>query len=169
MTASSWEALGLVAVVAVAASGCGAPTTVHERFDDARVEVDLHLERTDSSVTVVADFRPLAGDLHLYGLDLPADGIDGAGRPTRVDVVDAGWRAVGPSQPSVQAEDVVLAGFDEPFPIYPDGPVTLRQAVESIGDLDDGRIDVTITFMACSSAGLCYLPVQRHAMSLPSG
>jgi hypothetical protein len=157
-----------VALVVAVATACG-PAAVRERFDDSRVEVSLHLERNGDTVTVVADFRPLADGLHLYGLDLPMEGIDGAGRPTRVDVVDAGWRAIGPAQPSVVAEDTVVAGFEEPFPIYPDGPVTLRLAVESTGDLDDGRIDFSITFMACSSAGVCFKPVERHPMSVPTG
>ena len=159
----------LVAAV-VTASGCSpSAPSVHERFDLSRVEVRIHLEHSDEGTTVVAEFRPLEDGLHLYGRDLPMEGIDGAGRPTRVDVADAGWRAVGPPQPSVDAENVVLAGFEEPFPTYPDGPVTMRQAIESIGDLDDGRIDLSITFMACSSAGVCFAPVERHAMSLPSG
>ena len=162
-------AAGLLAAVATA-SACGpSARSVQERFDLSRVQVVIHLERSEERTTVVAEFRPLEEGLHLYGRDLPMEGIDGAGRPTRVDVADAGWRAVGPPQPSVDAENVVLAGFEEPFPIYPDGPVTLRQAIEPTGDLDDGRIELSITFMACSSAGVCFAPVERHAMSLPSG
>jgi hypothetical protein len=159
----------VVTLVAAITTGCGSAPSVHERFDASRVEVDIHLERSADQTTVVADFRPLQDGLHLYGTALAMDGIDGAGRPTRVDVVDAGWRAIGPAQASELAEDVALAGFDEPFPIYPDGRVTLRQAIESSGDLDDGRIDLSITFMACSSAGVCFAPVERHAVSLPSG
>jgi hypothetical protein len=164
-------ALGLVVIVVGAvttACGSSAPS-IRERFDASRVEVEIHLERSADKTTVVAAFRPLEDGLHLYGTALAMDGIDGAARPTRVDVVDAGWRAVGPAQASELTEDVTLAGFDEPFPIYPDGPITLRQAVESSGDLDDGRIDLSITFMACSSAGVCFAPVERHAVSLPSG
>jgi hypothetical protein len=163
-----WRAAAALAIAVATACGPSAPT-VHERFEASRVEVFIHLERSANAATVVAEFRPLEDGLHLYGRDLPMEGIDGAGRPTRVDVADAGWRAIGPAQPSVDAENVVLAGFDEPFPTYPDGPVTMRQAIEATGDLDDGRIDLSITFMACSSAGLCFAPVERHAMSLPSG
>lgn len=164
------RAAGVLVVAIATASACGPSTpSVQERFDPSRVEVRIHLERSADATTVVAEFRPLEDGLHLYGRDLPVEGIDGAGRPTRVDVVDAGWRAIGPAQPSVDAENVTLAGFDEPFPTYPDGPVTMRQAIESTGDLDDGRIDLSITFMACSSAGVCFAPVERHTMSLPSG
>ena len=167
LAARAVVALGIT-VAAAGACGPSAPS-VQERFELSRVVVRIRLERSDEATTVVAEFRPLEDGLHLYGRDLPMEGIDGAGRPTRVDIADAGWRAVGPPQPSVDAENVVLAGFEEPFPTYPDGPVTLRQAIESTGDLDDGRIELSITFMACSSAGVCFAPVEQHAMSLPSG
>ena len=161
--------VALALCVAVAwACGPSRPS-VRERFDASAVEVDVQLEKTDAGTTIVATFRPLRDGLRLYGQDLPMDGIAGRGRPTRVDVVDAGWRAVGPAQPSVVAEVVTVAGFDEPFPTYPDGPVTLRQAIESTGDLDDGRIDLAVTFMACASGNVCLPAVERHAMSLPSG
>ena len=83
------------AVATAAACGPSAPS-IQERFDQSRVEVRIHLERSADATTVVAEFRPLEGGLHLYVRDLPMEGIDGAGRPTRVDVADAGWRAVGP-------------------------------------------------------------------------
>ncbi|HEX5824615.1 MAG TPA: hypothetical protein VFY18_09175 [Candidatus Limnocylindrales bacterium] len=157
-------------VIASSIVACGSSTpSVRGRFDAAHVEVDIRLEKIADETTIVAEFRPLEDGLHLYGLDLPVDGINGTGRPTRVDVVDAGWRAIGPAQPSVVAEAVSLLGFDEPFPVYPDGPVTLRQAIASNGDSDDGRIDLAITFMACSAPSVCFAPIERHAMSLPSG
>jgi hypothetical protein len=161
--------VGLALILALAA-GCGSSApSVHERFDASAVEVDIHLERSDAGTTVVATFRPLRDGLHLYGLELPMDGFGGNDRPTRVDVADAGWLAVGPPQPSVVAEDVTHVGFAELFPTYPDGPVTLRQAIESNGDLDDGRIDLLVTFMACSTPGVCLPAVERRPMSLPSG
>jgi hypothetical protein len=160
----------ILALVVCLAPGCGASQpTVRERFDDARVEVAIHLERLADGPTVVAEFRPLDGGLHLYGASLPMDGIDGAGRPTRVELGDAGWVTAGPAQTSVTEVDVTLAGFDRPFPIYPDGPVVVRQPIQTSTGGDDGRIDLSVTFMACSSAGICFVPVVRHAMSLPSG
>jgi hypothetical protein len=97
--------------------------------------------------------------LHLYGLEMSDDGIDGAGRPTRLTLVDPAWRSSGPPRASVPSQLVPLAGFDEPFPIYPDGPVTIRQDVEPVGAPTSGPIQVTVTFMACSSAGLCFKPI----------
>ena len=106
--------------------------------------------------------------LHLYGLDLPDGGIDGAGRPTRLVVDDPDWRPVGAPTTSVPSELVTLAGFDAPFAIYPDGPVTIRQEVETIGAAaSPGPIHVRVTFMACSSAGVCYLPIEGRSILVP--
>ena len=89
------SAVALVIAVAPRRRVRPSTPTVQERFEPSRVEVRIHLERSANATTVVAEFRPLEDGLHLYGRDLPADGIDGAGRPTRVDVVDAGWRGSG--------------------------------------------------------------------------
>src|SRR5215212_5489965 len=95
---------------------------------------------------------------------LPRDGIDGAGRPTRIDVVDTGWRTVGPLSDEPKAALLPVAGFVVPFPTYPEGPVTLRQAIASSGARAEHAVDVEVTFMACSSAGLCYKPEIGHPM-----
>jgi hypothetical protein len=139
-----------------ACSGIAATTT---RFDEARVVVRLSVEGSGSARTLVGTFEPTVAHLHLYGFEMADGGIDGAGRPTRLTVMDPAWRASGSPQPSVQSELVPLAGFDQPFPIYPDGPVTIRQAVEAVGSPGQEPIHVTVTFMACSSAGVCYKPV----------
>jgi hypothetical protein len=155
----------LFAVVAVAACAKG-PGYV-ARFDDARVELHVRYEpATDSTGVLVADFIPTESGIHLYGIDLPKAGIDGAGRPTRVTVSDSAWRSTTGSSASVSVTSVTFAGFTEPFPIYPDGPVTLRLGVERTATSDDGSIDATVTFMACTSTGLCYVPVEDHAIAV---
>jgi hypothetical protein len=68
----------------------------------------------------------------------------------------------------VASQPTVFPGFDQPFPLYPDGPVTLRQGIERTGPTDDGSIDATLTFMACTSSGLCYVPVEDHAVAVPT-
>ena len=175
MRAGPWgRAAFAVSLIMVAAGGClngelGTPPRHEERFDDARVAIQVGFEQTSSDAgTVVALYEPVTGGIHLYGLELPRNGIDGAGRPTLVTVVDPAWHAVGPLIPSVGSEPVEYPGFDVPFPVYPDGPVTLRQRVERTGADIDGTIETTITFMACTSSGLCYVPIEDHAVSVPS-
>ena len=161
---------GLICVaVIVACGGRGSTRAYVERLDDARVQINVRYEpTTESAGTIVADFAPTAAGIHLYGIDLPRTGIDGAGRPTRLELVDSAWRSTGPLTASVASQPTVLPGFDQPFPLYPDGPVTLRQAIERTGPTDDGSIEATVTFMACTSSGLCYLPVQDHPVAVPT-
>jgi hypothetical protein len=139
-----------------------------ERFEQSHVEVHARAEtRAGNLVTVVAEFRPTESGVHLYGAELPASGIDGAGRPTRLAVVDAAWASSGPLQASQAAVLVPYAGFDEPFPVYPDGPVTLEQPITRVvGQPDDGSIGIRVSFMACTTSGLCYLPVADHSMTV---
>jgi hypothetical protein len=165
------RALGPLLAVVLVTIGCGGSwPTVDHIYAESRVEVVLHLESSGGVRTLVAEFRPSQPDLHLYGLELPATGIDGAGRPTRADVADAGWQAVGSPVASVTAADVAIDGFSAPFPIYPEGPVTIRQQVEPSGVADAvAGIDVAVTFMACSTSGVCYLPVERQILAVPTG
>jgi hypothetical protein len=164
--------LGLwpLAVGALLVAACGVapdPGLVREHFEEARVDVEIHLQRDSATSTIVATFRPTSPDLHLYGLDLPRDGIDGAGRPTRIDVVDPAWMTVGSMSDEPRAALVPIAGFDEPFPTYPEGPVTLRQAIQTTGGSSDRSVEVAVTFMACSTGGQCFKPEIGHVMSVP--
>jgi len=166
------RALGPILAVVLVMAGCGGGSSpiVRQVFDESRVEVVLHVETTASGSTLVAEFRPTQPDLHLYGLGLPATGIDGAGRPTRADVVDAGWQPVGSPQASVVAADVEIDGFNRPFPIYPEGPVTIRQAVARSAAADpEPGMNVALTFMACSTSGVCFAPVERRVLTVPTG
>jgi hypothetical protein len=165
--ASLWVATALACLLATACTGNATSVT---RFDDARVVVHLSIEGSGSARTIVARFEPTEEDLHLYGLEMPEGGIDGAGRPTRITLVDPAWRASGHPRASVESQLVPLAGFAEPFPIYPDGPVTIRQDVEPVvGGPAAEAIHVTVTFMACSSAGLCFKPVIAEPLEVASG
>ncbi len=166
----AWIAAGLaVALGCLSLAGCGGPAARAIRFDDARVEVHAAVEPLlDGQMVVVAQFRPTESNVHLYGQELPDGGIDGAGRPTRLVVDDPAWRTVGATTSSVASRPVSLAGFDTPFATYPDGPVTLRQVIEPTGvPATDGTVQVKVTFMACSSAGLCYKPVEGEVVDLP--
>jgi hypothetical protein len=164
---------GEVAVVIlaafVAACGSGAPTVFTASYPDSHVSIAMRFEpASDSSGTLVATFTPDADGIHLYGAELPPEGIDGAGLPTLVKLTDHAWRTTGPLVASMAAEPVTLAGFDEPFPIYPDGPVTLRLPVERTTASGDAAIGATVTFMSCTSSGVCYLPVRDQSVEVPA-
>jgi hypothetical protein len=149
-------------------SGCGNPPATLVHFDESRVDLQVTIERySEDAATVVAEFRPTEANLHLYGQELPDGGIDGAGRPTRLVVSDPAWHATGVASSSVASQLVTLAGFDAPFATYPDGPVTLRQRIETNGIPAPGEtLQLNVTFMACSSAGLCFAPVENRLVEV---
>jgi len=153
-----------LALVALALSACAAATASVQRFEQSRVEVSVRYEPTRDGGQLVATFTPTEQGLHFYGSDLPMTGIDGAGRPTRIDLVDGRWRAAGDLSESVQPELRAMPGFDEPFPMYPAGPLTIRLPVvpSKSGDAP-ADVHIQVTLMACSQIA-CFRPVVAHPM-----
>lgn len=111
-------------------------------------------------INLVGTYTPTESDLHLYGKDLPRRGIDGVGRPTRLDIVSDTAVSTGPLQENLTPTMHLFKGFVQPFPLYPDGPVTLTQPIQ-LSDLPSGssELELSVTYMACSSDGLCKPPV----------
>jgi hypothetical protein len=144
------------------------PSTINIDFPDSRVSVQVVFSRDYGRSAVIATFSPTDVGLHLYGTEMADTGIDGAGRPTRLRIVDSGWGTSGPVTANAITQDSQVAGFDRPFPIYPDGAVTLTQEVSQT-DPTDQSIDVQIGFMACSSRGVCYAPVWDSPVTVGAG
>lgn len=136
------------------------------------VDVQLNLEQNQDGQTVIAaTYRPLEPLFHVYSKDLPPTGIDGIGRPTRLEIVSGPLEAIGELQADVPPLQKQFAGFDTPFPIYPDGPVTLRLPV-NLHEVTptDNIAEFSVSYVACSSKGVCLLPVfsQSISVTLPS-
>jgi hypothetical protein len=158
-------AVAMVVGAVATAGGCSTPRQATTTFDLSRVEVRLDFEPgTEGSGTVVAEFRPSEADIHLYALEMPDGGIDGIGKPTRVNVVDGDWTATGSATASARSTLLRYPGLAGEFPAYPDGPVTVRVPVVRRSAADDGWIDVALTFLPCTSSGLCYAPVVDQPM-----
>ena len=157
--------VGAIAVVLVA-SRLVAPASVV--LEESGVQVELSFVGDDRG-EVVAVFRPLQAGFHLYGPDLPRDGIDGAGRPTLLELsAVSGWSPAGELQAEPATTLLSLPSFDRPFPVFPDGPATLRLPVERVDAAQqDGELVVQVTYMACSSSGLCLAPVIEREISVP--
>ncbi|MEO7059378.1 MAG: hypothetical protein ABI083_06655 [Lapillicoccus sp.] len=129
------------------------------------VEVTLRWDSTGTAAPVlIAEFTPTQPGFHLYSVDLPDAGVHGVGRPTRLAVGGA-LTAVGRPVTDVAVETMQVAGIPEPIPVYPDGPVTVRQAVR-VGP--SGGVTAFLTYAACSRT-TCLPPVsrQRVEVSLP--
>ncbi|MEW6225462.1 MAG: hypothetical protein AB1627_12620 [Chloroflexota bacterium] len=155
------------ALVALGVAGMGArptpPTTV---FAASHVSVTISVSGQGTTRVLEARLEPDEPGLHLYGPDLPADGIDGAGRPTWIEPVSGGWTAVaGPPVAAPTPFATALPGFSAPFSVLPDGPVTIRLPIEH-ADGDASILRIAITYMACTTAGRCYPPVVGHELDV---
>jgi Disulphide bond corrector protein DsbC len=137
-------------------------------FTENGVRVDLALEQdADGAAILTGTYTPLDAHVHVYSKDLPRNGINGAGRPTLLEL---------PKQPQVQSigpltanQPVILDRFttlNTAFPVYPDGSVTVRLPIALAAGGEAAPITVRITYMACSSTGFCLPPVENEPLTL---
>ena len=140
-------------------------------FTENGVRVSFALERDDLGETWLSStFSPSSPGFQLYGVDLPNRGIDGVGRPTRVEITSTtGLRVTGELLETVKPtiEHVKILNLD--FPMYPAGPVTLRIPV-ALSRLGQGaKVEAAVTYMACGPNG-CLPPVdsRRVALNIPN-
>jgi len=129
---------------------------------DAGVRVALRLLTRDGSEPVLAaTFTPEQIGFHLYSTDLPDGGIEGVGRPTRLQV-GGGLTGVSPAVADRQVLWLHVAGIQSALPVYPDGAVTLRMTVH----MDQGpAARAWVSYAACSSTA-CLPPVTRRLIEL---
>ena len=163
MKSSTVLALAAISGVPVLAALAFA-TTVHRHarevgFTDSGVSVAMHL--SPDGTTLLTTFTPQRPGFHLYSVALPADGIGGRGRPTRVQIAGA-LRSRGPLRAESPVRMLPMQGADVTFPVYPDGPVTtdLPVAVDS-----HGAARVLVSYTACSPRE-CLTPVAGHQVEL---
>jgi hypothetical protein len=123
------------------------------------VKVSVSLEADSVGKPLIrATFTPTEPGLHLYGKDMSEEGVKGFGRPTRLQVIGDVIKPAGPVFSDVSPHDLEIR--DVKLPIYPEGPVTLRQPVE-ISTGSDLTAQIEISYMACRTGGQCKMPVER--------
>lgn len=130
------------------------------------VQVALRLVYDDEGQALLeATFTPEEADAHLYSKDLPLEGLDGLGRPTRLDLPEGSpLQARGDLQESAAAESLVVSPDLPALPVYPAGPVTLRLPVTLPPEGADSA-QVLISYMVCTPRG-CNKPVVSQAVDL---
>ncbi len=124
--------------------------------NDVTVSISLRQEPKGDYV-LSATFTPPRG-YHLYSKDIPAEGVNGLGRPTLLALTSKSHlMAAGSLTESVKSQ---AADFEpRELLIYPEGPVTMQLPVR----LPEGdqwvQDELSITYMACS-ANQCKPPVE---------
>ena len=126
-------------------------------FEQGGVHVDVALQQDGlHRAWLAAAFRPTRADVHLYDKDLPPQGVEGLGRPTRLAVVSS--RGVTVTGPAIADRPVTTDRIEElnvALPVYPVGPVTLRLPVR----VERGATaELSLSYMACGGIG-CQPPV----------
>lgn len=166
--------LGVTAlgVTALGVTGCGATAStsgsdVAGSANGNGVSVTLRWQpapTTGGDGTLVATFTPQQAGFHLYGTQLPATGVDGVGRPTRI-TVGGDLAATGPAVAGQPTRPLRVPGTAQPVPVFPDGPVTLRLPVHRGGT---GAAWARLSYAACSATS-CQPPVAglRVPLTLP--
>jgi thioredoxin 1 len=135
------------------------------------VRVHVALERDSlGDAWIAASFRPVAPDVHLYGASLPASGIDGLGRPTRLTLVPSdAWRVRGAAVSDRREEVLRFDALNTALPVYPAGAVTLRVPITLAASPSSRDAAIHVTYMGCSDVG-CLPPVidRRVPVRLPA-
>jgi hypothetical protein len=146
----------------------GAGRSVVAAFTERDVAVEIAVERDAAGKTWLAGrFTPTRPGFHLYGKDLPKGGIDGIGQPTLMEIVPSpALKAAGPLTADRATSDLHVPLLGLTFPVYPAGPVTLRQPVTVAGGAREAELSVT--YMSCSESN-CLAPAigRRVSIALP--
>jgi thiol-disulfide isomerase/thioredoxin len=132
-------------------------------FVEKGVRVDVRFDRDRAGrLWIAGTFTPTEPATHLYAIDLPEQGVDGLGRPTRIALApDSALHAIGPLVADRRAIDDPIEALHTVLRIYPAGPVTVRLPVAAHARSPRGRTDVDVSYMACGTNG-CLAPVARR-------
>ncbi|MFD7628259.1 hypothetical protein ACFV7Q_19840 [Streptomyces sp. NPDC059851] len=132
-------------------------------FSEKGVTVTLSVTDWQASKgTLTAVFTPEEKGFHLYSTDLPADGIEGVGRPTAVSVTGV-LKAEGGLTAAAKVRSISVPGVGAPVPVYPDGPVTTTLPVRADGN---GEATVLLGYASCSERDGCTIPVSDRPVRL---
>ncbi len=139
---------------------------VLQTVDSQNAQVELRLERDSTNQMILAaTYQPKEPHLHFYSKDLPRNGVDGLGRPTLLELSQAGQlRSIGPIIADAIAAPDPTIQTAKPLLIYPAGPVTLRMPVEI--DAQKPNQQILLSFMLCSSKGYCTSSVEQLPVTI---
>src|SRR5258708_4171720 len=129
-------------------------------FTQNGVQVNVSLEKDSTGqMSLAATYRPMNAGYHLYSKDLPRNGLDGVGRPSLLEISGNGVQATGTLLESVHPIELNATWSQEPVPVYPEGPVTLRLPIKLLESTASSVVaELSLTYETCS-ATTCFPPV----------
>jgi hypothetical protein len=133
-------------------------------FEENDVDVSIQLtQQSDGRYFLNATFTPPKG-YHLYGKDIPANGVDGLGRPTLLELTpNSSMKAIGPLTANT---DPQTPNFEpRELLVYPQGAVTLGLPVKLPAGDEWVKDEFSVTYMACN-AGQCKPPVEAKIVQV---
>jgi len=161
-TTSSLTAVVLAVVLAIGllTTGCaGRSNGPRGAFTEGGVSVWAELTDREASTSLRVRLSPQPG-FHVYALDLPPDGIDGLGRPTRVQVASGG-AVTGPARADRSTVLLRPSGLTVDLPVFPAGPVVINVPIRRTGTTPP---TIVVSYAACSPTR-CLMPV-THTLRL---
>lgn len=159
--------LVLLAVWLWAGSACSRQPPELASFEESLVHVTLWLEKdAQGQAYLAAKFTPTQAGYHLYSKDIPTDGVDGLGRPTRIALTGASTLQPAGALRCDQTplREALRADLPE-LRVYPAGPVTLRLPVTLPAGKTSWNDEAAITYMACKG-NTCKKPVVNRVIPL---
>ena len=131
-------------------------------FTERSTRVEIALDRDlFGSIWLAGTFTPAEPDLYLYSVDLPQNGIEGLGRPTRLAVGESPQvRILGRAVANRPVQIDRIEALKLSLRVYPTGPVTLRVPIELPAGTP-ARADLSVGYMTCGPNG-CLPPVDRR-------
>jgi hypothetical protein len=139
--------------VCLLVAGCGSDKPPLATLHRGGVQVRLGFQRSATGDALVATFRPDRKGFHLYSVDLDPSAAGGVGFPTRLDVRGGLTPQAAPvASAPVRLLRIATIGT---LPVYPDGPVSLREPVRRTGD---AAAEAILSYAACSDT-VCLPPV----------
>ncbi len=135
-------------------------------FTENGVHVEIRLVKDSSGLSVVATYRPTNEHYHLYSKDLPPKGLDGVGRPTLLKILGNGVASTDALLESAPTINLKAVWSQDPVPVYPEGPVTLRLPIKFlINTVSPISAELSLTYMTCSDT-ICLPPVEGKVIPI---
>jgi hypothetical protein len=133
--------------------------------NDVGVRIEV-AKNAAGRLVLLGTFTPTRPHYHLYSKDLPPNGLNGLGRPTRMEVFSSsGINWMGALTSNQPVDKLYFKTLDLYFPVYPDGPVTLSLPFAWAAGNTPPALEVSLTYMACSDT-TCLPPVVDKRLTL---